>query len=473
MTVSKPLKPLANAARFSSLREWLSYLAETGRVAEAKPRAALKFEVAAIAKRLEGQQATLFPSPDGHAVPVVSGVLAARSWMAEAIGVPDAELIARYQQAAAAPLPWHEVPRAKAACQEVAVTDIDLARLLPMPTHNELDAGPYITAGLVIARNPRTGRQNVSINRLQMQGKDRLGILILPRDLNNFFAAAEGRDEALPVAIVIGVDPLTLLASQAIAPLDQDELEIAGALRGEPLDVVKCLTNDVRVPADAEIVIEGRLLPKVRAPEGPFGEFPQYYGPKGDRQVIEVTTVTHRRNPLFHTIVPGGLEHLLLGAIPREATILSYLQRNFPNVLDVHLALGGVARYHLYVKLRKRLPAEAANVIMAALSSHHDVKHVIVVDEDVNIHDAQHVEWAVATRFQADKDLIVIPAAQGSRLDPSAKDGVSAKMGLDATKPLDGGPKYTVIRIPGEEQIDLKQAIVGNLTAERLRALQK
>ena len=149
------------------------------------------------------------------------------------------------------------------------------------------------------------------------------------------------------------------------------------------------------------------------------------------------------------TIVPGGLEHLLLGAIPREATILSYLHRNFSNVLDVHLAPGGVCRYHLYIKIRKRLPAEAMNIIMAAFSSHFDVKHVIVVDEDVNIHDPQHVEWAIATRFQANKDLIVVPVTQGSRLDPSADDGVSAKMGLDATRPLNWtGPQYTVIRVP-------------------------
>lgn len=450
-------------APFPTLRAWLRHLAATGRVAEIAPNVGLRFELAAIAKKLEGKQAMLFPSPDGHPLPVVSGVLAARAWMAEALGVTPAELLARFRRAADAPLAWQEVPRAEAPCQEVIVNDIDLAGLLPLPTHNELDAGPYITAGLVIARNPATGRQNVSINRLQLQSPDRLGILILPRDLNRFYTAAEEKGEALPVSIVIGVDPLTLLASQAIAPLDADELEIAGALHGRPLRVVKSIGSDIRVPADAEIVVEGRILPKVRAPEGPFGEFPQYYGPKGERQVIEVTAVTHRQKPLFHTIVPGGLEHLLLGGIPREATILSYLQRNFPNVLDVHLAPGGVCRYHLYVKLRKRQPAEAANVIMAAFSSHYDVKHVIVVDHDVDIHDPRQVEWAVATRFQADKDLLVIPTAQGSRLDPSAKDGVSAKMGLDATLPLNPGPEFTVIRIPGEDELDLAKVVRGNL----------
>ena len=451
-------------AQFPTLRMWLRHLAATGRMAEIAPNVGLRFELAAIAKKLEGKQAMLFPAPDGHPLPVVSGVLAARTWMAEAMGVPPGELLARFRRAADAPLPSHEVPRAEAPCQEVMVNDIDLAGLLPLPTHNELDAGPYITAGLVIARNPATGRQNVSINRLQLQGPNRLGVLILPRDLNRFYTAAEEKGEPLPVSIVVGVDPLTLLASQAIAPLDTDELEIAGALHGRPLRVVKSVRSEIRVPADAEIVIEGQILPKVREEEGPFGEFPQYYGPKGRRQVVEITAVTHRRDPLFHTIVPGGLEHLLLGAIPREATILSYLHRNFPNVLDVHLAPGGVCRYHLYVKIKKRLPSEAMNIIMAALSSHFDVKHVIVVDHDVDIHDPNQVEWAVATRFQADKDLLVIPSSQGSRLDPSAHDGISAKMGLDATLPLNPGPEFTVIRVPGEDELDLAKVVRGNLS---------
>ena len=244
----------------------------------------------------------------------------------------------------------------------------DIRTLLPVPTHSEHDHGAYITAGLVIARNPRTGVQNVSINRIEIHGPDRLGILILPRHLHTFFAAAEAKGEALEVAIVIGVDPLTALASQAIAPIDCDELEIAGALHGKPLSVVKCLTNEVRVPAEAEIVIEGRLLPRVRELEGPFGEFPKYYSAREEREVIAIDAVTHRRDPVFHTIVPAEMEHLLLGAIPREATLLAHLQRSFPNVTDVHLTVGGVARYHLVVQLRKTREGQAKNVMLGAFA---------------------------------------------------------------------------------------------------------
>jgi 2,5-furandicarboxylate decarboxylase 1 len=440
------------------LRDWLDHLAARDRLAVARPGLSLVHEIAAVANRLDGRKATVFPRPGGGpAVPVVSGLVSDRGWMAEAMGVTPAGLLRRFQDAAAGPLPWREVRDGPA--QEVAhrgAGAVDLARLLPIPTHNEHDSGPYITAGLLISRSPRTGVQNVTIHRLQLSAPDRLGVLLLPRHTLAYLHMAEEMGRELEVAIVVGVDPLTLLASQAIAPLDVDELTIAGALHGAPLDVVRCLTNEVRVPAEAEIVIEGRIPPALREEEGPFGEFPQYYGDRAKRHAVVVDAVTTRRDPIFHTIVGGGLEHLLLGAIPREATLLSHLQRSFPNVTDVRLSRGGVMRYHLAVQMRKRSEGEAKNVMLGAFGGHYDIKQVVVVDEDVDIHDPTEVEWAVATRFQADRDLLVIPGAQGSRLDPSTENGFGAKMGLDATKPLDAPPmRFTRIRVPGQEAVRL------------------
>jgi 2,5-furandicarboxylate decarboxylase 1 len=302
--------------------------------------------------------------------------------------------------------------------------------------------------------------QNVAIHRLQLIEPNRLGVLLLPRHTMAFYQMAADAGNDLEVAIVVGVDPLTLLASQAILSLDADELEVAGALHGKSLDVLKCVTNNVRVPADSEFVLEGRILAHDREFEGPFGEFPQYYGERAKRHVIEINAVTHRKTPIFHTIVGGGLEHLLLGAIPREATMLAHLQRSFPSVLDVHLARGGVCRYHLYVKMKKRSEGEAKNVILGAFAGHYDVKQVIVVDEDVDIHNPTEVEWAVATRFQADRDLVVIGHSQGSKLDPSTRDGVGSKMGLDATVPLDAPEfRFKRIRVPGERELDLASVV--------------
>ena len=442
----------------TTLRAWLDHLAARNRLAVMKPGTALRFELAAIAKRLDGYKATLFPRPDNHTMPVLSGLVSDRQWIAEAMGVEAGEVLARYQDAALNPLPCQEVQ--SGPVQEVVHREVDLGKQLPVPVHNEHDNGAYITAGLLIARNPKTGVQNVSIHRLQLSGPNRLGALILPRHTYTFFDMAERAGQPLDVAIVVGVDPLTLLASQAIAPIDFDELTLAGALHGAPLPVVKCVTSDLRVPAEAEIVVEGRMLPNVREMEGPFGEFPQYYGEPAKRHVIEVTALTHRKDAMFHTIVGGGLEHLLLGGIPREATLLAHLRRSFPTVRDVHLARGGVCRYHLYVQIDKRQEGEAKNIMMGAFAGHYDVKQVVVVDMDVDIHNPAEVEWAVATRFQADRDLVVIQESQGSKLDPSARNGVGAKMGLDATKPLDAEEmKFKRIRVPGEDQVDLARVV--------------
>lgn len=450
---------MGNATPVRSLREWLDRLASDGRLSMVRPGVGLKHEAAAIANRLDGRSATFFPNPDGHSGTVVSGLVSSRAWMAEAFGVSEDRLIAHYQQSAAEPRPWRE-QKSGPAQDVVHREDVDVLKLFPVPTLNEHDSGPYISAGLMISRDPETGAQNVAILRCQVSGPDRIGVLVLPRHTDNFFRKAEAAGKGLEVALVIGVDPACLLASQAIVPLGHDELEIAGALSGAPLDVVKCVSNSVRVPAEAEIVIEGRLLPTVREPEGPFGEFPQYYGERADRHVMQVDAVTHRANPIFHMIVGGGLEHLLLGAIPREATILATLQRSFPGVEDVHLSLGGVGRYHLYVKLRKTQDGEGKNVLLGAFAAHYDIKHAVVVDSDVDIHDPMEVEWAVATRFQADRDLVIVPHAQGSKLDPSTDKGVGAKMGLDATIPLDAPEmKFKRIRVPGEDEVDIDSVI--------------
>lgn len=456
-----------NARPIATLREWLDYLAARDRLTIARPGVDLRFQLAAISKRLDGEKAVLFPYPSNHPVPVVSNLVSNRGWLAEAMGVPPSQLLQNFQRASNEPLAWNEVKSAPA--QEVIHLDVDLARILPLPTHNEHDSGPYVTAGLVITRNPETGIQNVAILRCQVSGPNRLGVCVLQRHTHFYYQMAEKAGQPLSVAIVIGVDPLTLLASQAIVPLDRDELEIAGALHGKSLDVVKCQTSDIRVPAEAEIVIEGRFLPEIREPEGPFGEFPQYYGERDNRHVVEVDVITHRKNPIYHTITGGGLEHLMLGGIPREATLLTHLQRTFPNVLDVHLSKGGMCRYHLYVQIKKRFEGEAKNIMMGAFAGHYDVKHVVVVDDDVNIHNPAEVEWAVATRSRADRDVLIVADAQGSRLDPTTVHGVGAKMGIDATTPLDAPPmRFKRIYIPGEETVDVA-GVTGKTPATKWR----
>jgi 2,5-furandicarboxylate decarboxylase 1 len=387
MTRELRLHPARNAP--DDLRDWLATLAARGDLSVARENVALMDELAAVAKRMERDKAVIFPRPSGHEVPVVVNLFTQRAWVADALGVNEDQLLPHFLAAARNPLPWVEVT--SAAVQEVVHTDVDLLKQLPIPKHNELDSGPYITAGLLISRNPVTGVQNVAIHRCQISGPDRIGVLLLPRHTLAYYRMAEQAGEGLEIAIVIGVHPALLLASQAIAALDEDEVGIAGALLGRSVEMVKCRTNAVRVPVQAEIVVEGRILPKVREPEGPFGEFPQYYGPRAAREVIKVDAVTHRRHPIFHTIVGGSFEHLVLGGVPREATLLQHLKRSFPNVLDVRLTPGGTCRYHLVVKIDKIREGEPKNIIMAAFGGHYDIKQVVVVDRDVDISSPEEI----------------------------------------------------------------------------------
>jgi 2,5-furandicarboxylate decarboxylase 1 len=441
--------------RSSTLRTWLEFLQETGRLDVVERRVSPRYELAAIAKRFDGR-AVLFTDVDGYDVPVVSGIVSTRRMIAQACGTDEARLLSAFTAAVETPVPVRHVAREDAPCKQHLVRDgIDLAAMLPMPVHHEHDAGQYVSAGLFIVRDPVTRKQNVSIHRLQAHGGNRFGALILPRHTHHLQVAAERRGAPLECAIVVGIDPVTLLASQASTPFGVDELEIAGALRGEPLPVVRAETVDVDVPAFAEFVIEGRILPGVREPEGPFGEFPKYYGPRSDKEVVEVTAVTHRHDAIFHTIVPAAMEHLLLGGIPREASLLQNVRQAVPTVRDVRMPVGGTCRYHAVVQIEKRVEGQGKNAILAAFANSFDVKHVTVVDPDVDISDPADVEWALATRFQADRDLIVVNNAQGSKLDPSTDDGLGTKMGFDCTIPLGSDPfRYLRIRIPGEDTVD-------------------
>lgn len=458
MTKSSGIHAMAGHNAEPDLRSWLQQLAATDRLAVARSGVSLIDELAAVSKRLENDSAVLFPSPGQHEIPVVANIFADRTWVADSLGIPTDQLLSHFQEAVRNPIPWVEVKNA--AAQEVVHRDVDLLKQLPIPKHNEHDSGPYITAALLIARNPKTGAQNVSIHRCQVSGPDRIGVLLLPRHTLHYFKMAEQAGEALEIALVIGVHPACILASQAIAAVDEDEMQIAGALLGRPIEMVKCKTNDVRVPAHAEIVIEGRILPKVREPEGPFGEFPQYYGPRANREVIHVDAITHRKSPIFHTIVGGGMEHLVLGEIPREATLLQHLQRSFSSVRDVRLTRGGTCRYHLVVKIEKTNNGEPKNIIMGAFGGHYDLKHVVIVDMDVNIDDPNEIEWAIATRFQSDRDLVLVSGAQGSKLDPTSDDGISAKMGIDATKPIEAELMvFKRIHVKGLEDVDLSSVL--------------
>ncbi|MEW6523014.1 MAG: UbiD family decarboxylase [Bacillota bacterium] len=443
----------------ADLRAWLGELEEQGLLKRVRRRVDPVYELGAVTRAVDGTAAVLFEDVCGHPVPAVSNICANRDMYARGVDTTAARLVEKVTRALAAPRPGRVVSRQDAPVKENIITSgINLYSLLPVPTYHEKDAGPYITAGVLIAQDPVTGCQNLSIHRLQVTGPGRLGILILPRHLWHYFQGAETASRGLPVAIAIGLAPSVLLASQAITALGVDEVEIASALAGEPVELVAAETSSLLVPARAELVIEGELLAGVREEEGPFGEYPRCYGPAAPRPVIHVNAVTHRHSPIYHTILPASQEHLLMGGIMREASLFKMVEQAVPSVQAVHLTPGGNCRYHAVVKIAPRHRGEAKNAILAALNSSQEVKLAVVVDEDIDIFDPQDVEWAISTRVQADRDLVVIGDTLASRLDPSTSDGVGARLGIDATIPW-GAPRdrFEKIRIPGQAKVDLQK----------------
>jgi 2,5-furandicarboxylate decarboxylase 1 len=409
-----------------------------------------RYEISALLTHLEKRKRLpllYFENVSGYDAPVVINAQATRDLMAAAMQCGAHELARKFAERQAKPVPAVTVN--SAAVQEVVELgdDVDLTRV-PLLTHYDVNAAPYITAGILVAIDPESGVRNTSYNRLMMAGKRELRIFMaVGRHLWTLHNKLERRNEALPVAIVIGVHPLFSLGAQALTPADEDEYAVIGGLMNEPLPVVHARTVPILVPADAEMIIEGRILPNVRRSEGPFGEFTGHAVAQDERPVIEISAVTHRNNYIFQDIHAGYTEHKLMGAVPREAALLKAVRQSVPTVRNVCLPPSGNCRFHAYISIAKRTPGQAKNAICAAFAADMLLKHVVIVDEEIDVFDEERVLWAIANRFQADRGLVVIANAQGSELDPSAAPGgVNAKMGLDATKPLTGFPPE--LRVP-------------------------
>lgn len=419
-----------------------------------------RYEITALLTQLE--RSKRFPllfceKVNGSDAPVVINVQASRKLMAFALECRPDELAGAFSARQNQPIPPVELSAAPVHEILRLGDEVDLTQV-PLLTHYDVNAAPYITAGIVVAADPDTGVRNTSYNRLMLAGKRELRIFMaVGRHLWTLHNKAERRGEPLPIAIIIGVHPLFSLGAQAFTPSTDDEYAVIGGMMREALRVVRAKTVPIVIPADAEMVIEGRILPHIRREEGPFGEFTGHAVSKDERQVVEVTAITHRKNYIFQDVHAGYTEHKLMGAVPREAALIKAVRQTVPTVKNVCMPVSGNCRFHAYVSIAKRTPGQAKNAICAAFASDMLLKHVIIVDDDIDVFDEEQVLWAVSNRFQADRGLVVIPNAQGSELDPSAgPGGINAKMGLDATKPLSGfAPE---LRVPDE--------IMKNITLE-------
>ena len=397
---------------------------------------------------------------------VVTGLLASRERVALLLGEKSERLGFLLNEAVSNPIDPITIPNERAKCQEVVYhateEGFDIRKLVPAPTNTEEDAGPYITFGLCYASDPETKESDVTIHRLCLIGNDKISMWITPgaRHIGAFFDKAEKLNQPLPISISIGVDPAVAIGScfePPTTPLGYDELSVAGALRKQPVELVKCLTISEKALANAEYVIEGELIPNVRVREDintnsgkAMPEFPGYTGPATDQAaLIKVKAITHRKDPVMQSCIGPSEEHVSMAGIPTEASILQMVERAMPGrLLNVYAHSAGGGKYMAVLQFKKSIPSDEGRQRQAALlafSAFSELKHVFLVDEDVDPFDSTDVLWAMNTRFQGDMDVVCIPGVRCHPLDPSQSPsfnplitnvGISCKTIFDCTVPF-------------------------------------
>jgi 2,5-furandicarboxylate decarboxylase 1 len=423
-------------------RAALDRMAERGRLATYSARVDPHLEVAGLMKKLDGGPALLFTTVDGYDMPVIGNLLSCQDNVEAAFGIDFRGVRDFVGRAIGDPMPPVLVERAPAQ-QHIHTRDIDVGRMLPALFHTEADGGRYITAGIVIARDPETGVYNASYHRLMLAGGNRAGIqLDYGRHLRLAYERAQRLRQHLPVVVCIGSDlalHYTAATMGSQMPESADELAVAGGLCGRPLPVVKALTQDLLVPAESEIVLEGVLKFDETIMEGPFGEFVGYLAPADPGPVLEITALTHRSKPIYHAINGYGRETVVLRKYVLEASLLKVLQAAVPIVTDVEMTAGGLHRFHAIVQVKKTAPNHDGlqrNAILASFGALKDLDLVIVVDDDIDIRDPADVEYALATRMEASKDLFTVPGARGHEYVRVSAGGIRTKLGIDATVPF-------------------------------------
>ena len=443
---------------WEDMRGFLDYLEKRGELIRIKKEVDTIFEVAAYIRKSSdvGGPAFLFERvkdfPDWRAV---GALYATHGRVALALGTSPEKALARFQEAIENPI--EPVLITSAPCQEVVIEgdEVDLFKL-PIVKHSEKDAGRYITSAVQIAKDPETGVKGLGMHRMLVKGKDRLGLWAPgERRIGRAFLKCEERGRPLDIAICNGLDPLVVLGSVARVPHDVEKLSIAGGLRGEPVKLVPCKTIDLEVPAHAEVVIEGEVLPGVREREAPFGEFTGCHSYEREAPVVRVRAITMRREPIWQTVLTGMpvTEDHILNWLAVCQVIYQCASYACPEVRGVNVF--GNYVYEAVVSIKKRMEGEPYNVIASVLGGPAQAKYCIVVDEDINVFDWRDVEWALCTRVQPHRDVHIFPVMLGAPLDPSAPiPRHTSKLGIDATIPLDADrARFERCRVPGAEEV--------------------
>jgi 2,5-furandicarboxylate decarboxylase 1 len=456
---------------------------------EVKP----EFEATALVDRMEddparfpGFPAVLFKNIAGSSLPLLLNLHATYERLALSIGTDVKGMVPEYARREGTRIPTVTVGSSEAPVHEVVMTgdDIDVG-VLPMLIHNELDAGKYITSACTLMKDPDSGRINVGIFRHQYQGPQQVGIQVNPAHHTGYILR-QLREAGKPaeVALVIGHHPAMLMGGVSKLEGVGGELEVAGGLMGEPLEMVRAKTVDLEVPARAEIVIEGVIdtHPDAVQTEGPFGEYPRYYTRVGPQPFVKITAITMRAKPIFVDVFNAHTEHSILGALPRMGSIYRRVKDAMPAVTAVNLPLSGLSRSHLYISMKKRVEGEPKIAAVAALAVDPLLKHVFVVDDDVDVFNETDTLMSMVTRFQADRDLTVLPNFVGGHLNPvtygyhrEEKGPMETKLIFDMTRPAPPETFPPMCRVPPDSVAaarpdEMVQALPAGVTAADLIA---
>lgn len=440
-----------------SFREALERFEQAGYLRRIHREVDARYEIAAVLGRLDRSAVVLLERVRGYPMPVAGNLLYARERIADGLGVGVDQVLPRLVSAIADGIP--PVAAASGPCQEVVVERPDLAALLPVPTFFERETGPYVTAGVIVARDPATGRRNISIARGKLLGGNRIMLGIAPNHhLARMIQESRALGRPLDVAMTIGNCPAVLMASNYYVDRGHDEYAIAGHLLGEPLQIVSGRTVALEAPAACEIVLEG-TVGNEWVEEGPVSEFHGMYVNYGKGVVMTVSALTQRRDAIFQTILPGHhAEHMLIGGEAIGATTYYNVKRAVPAVRDVHIPFGGGGRLQAVISLEGAASGEAQKAIFAAWAHCNLIKHIVIVDADVDVRDPEQVGYAIATRMRGEQDLVIVPGGRADRAEPLEANGTVTKIGIIAQ------------RTPHGSRTDFSPAAVPGPVGEAVRA---
>ncbi len=438
-----------------SIREFLEQMEKENEVLHVKDEVSVNFQISQIVKSFDDEcPILLFEKVKNYDANIVANICGTRKRICTAV---DTGRDALYEKLIGA---WRSPRKPKivedGAVKEIMQGNVDLSRI-PVLTHFEKDAGPYITSAVIHAKSVDGEIENVSVHRLQILDRTHLAIRLVPRHLFELWSAAKEARRDLDVSVSIGVHPAVLLAASSPVSFGTSEFDVANALLNDRLQLIECKHVHACAPAEAELVLEGRISATKQVVEGPFVDVTGTYDVQRKQPVVEVVGIMRRDDYVYHALLPSGAEHRLLMGLPHETLIWDSVSKVVPKVYAVNLSAGGCGWLHAVVSIEKQLDGDGKNALLAAFAAHPSLKHAVVVDSDIDVFNPSDVEWAVATRFQASEDLIKIKNARGSTLDSSAdqETGSTTKVGVDATMPFaKPKEKFERAKIPADKRAE-------------------